>query len=58
MNRFLLFLALLATALFFLDGCAGDDDTLGGRTDPAAEGAPPVPGAETPAPNANGAGWF
>lgn len=57
-NRFAIGACLGATTLFLLAGCASDDDNLIGRRDPAAEGAPEVPGAATPAPNAHSGGWW
>ena len=54
----LLLFTLGAAVLFQLNGCASDDDALTGRRDPAAEGAPDVPGAATPAPNARSGGWW
>ena len=50
-------LCLGAALLFLGAGCASDDD-IAPRKDPAAEGAPDVPGAATPAPNAHSAGWW
>ena len=58
MNRIVLGACLLAASAFLLAGCASDDDHLTGRRDPAAEGAPDVPGAATPAPNAHSGGWW
>lgn len=55
---FVLSACLLAVGALLLAGCASDDDNLTGRRDPAAEGAPDVPGAATPAPNAHSAGWW
>lgn len=49
---------LCALGVFLLAGCASNDDNVIGKRDPAAEGAPAVPGAATPAPNAHSGGWW
>jgi hypothetical protein len=57
--RLLAFLGLFAATLLFVTGCSTDEnDSITGQRDPAAEGAPDVPGAATPAPNAHSAGWW
>jgi hypothetical protein len=56
--KLLLSSCLVAALLFLLPGCVSDDEALAPRQDPAADGAAPVPGAATPAPNAHSGGWW